>query len=207
MTLKDLAARGNAIALAILHGRERMFVCLGVCVLDVTANAVIIALVTRAPNRTITPPSEMCRLDRHHVVPTAGLSGPEARAQGPNGEARAPTEQWKIGPSSAFGGLHWLGSVPWRRDAGPGTERTMDLASISVHVQEDVVVEDGTADESGSTPKRPEPTLSVCTWTHPRYGCLDREWEPQPFRAMVVPVRDANKEEEVKPRAGAGLAP
>ncbi|BGP53554.1 hypothetical protein JCM8202_001495 [Rhodotorula sphaerocarpa] len=124
-----LVTIGNAIVLAVLHGKERMFVCLGICALDITANAFIVFLVTMPPRRS----------DRDLQHPIAGTLDPDAalevRERQGLGRWRAMTLQLKgAGPKRAGG---------WYRTSMPASSHgRIDLSSISVEVYEEVRVED-----------------------------------------------------------------
>ncbi|GAA5990605.1 hypothetical protein JCM10908_003149 [Rhodotorula pacifica] len=122
-----LVTLGNAITLAVLHGRERMFVCLGTCTLDVTGNAVIIYVVT-IPRREAAPsPSG--------AFQRAGPTLPGFQRGGNDGAGEMRQNTKHAIPATRR-------SWSWRRSSSSRSGQ-VDLSSISVQVCHEVVVEDG----------------------------------------------------------------
>ncbi|GAA5867751.1 hypothetical protein JCM3774_003400 [Rhodotorula dairenensis] len=134
-TLASLAVTVcNAIALSILHGKERMFVCLGACALDVTANAVIVYVVTTprrdrdsTPSRVVSPVPRM----------TEGATYKPVVAPAAAASSRPPSWDWRRSCASAR-------SAP-----------RVDLGSISVQVHEEVAVDELTP--AALHPRLPKP--------------------------------------------------
>lgn len=125
----------------ILHGKERMFVCLGVCTLDVTANAVIVYLVT---------------MPRREATTSLAAVGPAPRATTAAGGESRPLRDCKCGGGG--GAKQQQRRWSWRRPpSSSGTRRRTDLSSISVRIDEEVAVDYHNSPEIESTCRMPRP--------------------------------------------------
>lgn len=139
LTSPPPAHRGNAIALIVLHGKERMFVCLGACTLDVTANAVIIYLVT---------------MPRREATTLRAAVGPAPRVTTAAGGESRPLRDCKCGGGGAKQARRWS----WRRPPSwSESRRRTDLSSISVRIDEEVAVDYHDSPEIESTCRLPRP--------------------------------------------------
>lgn len=115
-----------------------MFVCLGVCTLDVTANAVIVYLVT---------------MPRREATTSLAAVGPAPRATTAAGGESRPLRDCKCG-----GAKQQQRRWSWRRPpSSSGTRRRTDLSSISVRIDEEVAVDYHNSPEIESTCRMPRP--------------------------------------------------
>lgn len=143
----DPSHRANGIALIILHGKERMFVCLGVCTLDVTANAVIIYLVT---------------MPRREATTALAAVGPVPRAATTAAAVGSrPLRDCKGGGVGAKQQRRWS----WRRppSSSATSRRRTDLSSISVRIDEEVAFDYHDSPEIESTCRLPRPPERIKT--------------------------------------------
>ncbi|GAA5954680.1 hypothetical protein JCM8115_004659 [Rhodotorula mucilaginosa] len=140
---------GNALALIILHGKERMFVCLGVCTLDVTANAVIVYLVT---------------MPRREATTSLAAVGPAPRATNAAGGESRPLRDCKCGGGGGAKQQQQQRRWSWRRPpSSSGIRRRTDLSSISVRIDEEVAVDCHNSPEIESSCRMPRPPERIKT--------------------------------------------
>lgn len=126
-----------------------MFVCLGVCTLDVTANAVIVYLVT---------------MPRREATTSLAAVGPAPRATNAAGGESRPLRDCKCGGGGGAKQQQQQRRWSWRRPpSSSGIRRRTDLSSISVRIDEEVAVDYHNSPEIESSCRMPRPPERIKT--------------------------------------------